>query len=564
MSAISNDDDIQAKSTPRLGSYRPPNMNSGACHLLFDISLRNISQYKLPTMRHAIKDSLQASSISTELKHAFMLTLTEILSNLIQHAKPTPKYIRIRLYQTRKQIILDIADNAAPFEDFNERCKESIERVIGDILSESGRGLGIIAQSHSYYQYLPANRSSDLLNHFIVGNYISNEIKTPQGKEKENSYLAEKENTKIFIIDDDPVYCMLVDSILNTDYQTCVFDNAKDALSAFPKERPDLIISDLSMPDMDGKELRAALSELEGGDSTPFVFLSGHEEEARNQYLNSLGIDDFLCKPVEKDHLRAVVARLNLRSQQLKATIESSIGHEITKSLEPTLPDVLCKWQCFVKHNVAEIGGGDFLLYEKVDDGCSIVLADVMGHGLGAKFIAYSYAGYLRSLFKLCKNIDRPDLFLSQVSEAVNADSFLDSNIMTCLASWITSKGEISISSAGHPWPIHVSDSVAKPIAISGPLPGLLGTTEYSQTTLKLKPNDFIILYTDGLFENVPEMRQDPEYAIQEICRICENEYETKQALLDAIWYRFSAHEKTMRDDVTLIMLKYAGTSQDE
>ena len=84
-----------------------------------------------------------------------------------------------------------------------------------------------------------------------------------------------------------------------------------------------------------------------------------------------------------------------------------------TISFVISMPEKKGNWSFSIKFQIADAGGGDFVLSKDTNDGLITILSDVMGHDTEAKFFAYTYAGYLRSLFKNNPNTDDGSKFLN-------------------------------------------------------------------------------------------------------------------------------------------------------
>ncbi len=90
--------------------------------------------------------------------------------------------------------------------------------------------------------------------------------------------------------------------------------NGQDGLRAFERETPDLIVSDVMMPHLDGFGLLRAVRARPAGAAVPFLFLSARTEPASTSQARLLGADDYLFKPFDADDLTlAVRARLERR-----------------------------------------------------------------------------------------------------------------------------------------------------------------------------------------------------------------------------------------------------------
>ena len=119
---------------------------------------------------------------------------------------------------------------------------------------------------------------------------------------------------RILVVDDDPVTLTLVRGILEDAYE--VLPDAADAAAALAAARvlrPDLVLTDIVMPGMDGFALCQALKEDAGTRDIPVVFLSGAMSMEEFLDGHDAGGEDFLAKPVEPAALRHTVA-LTLRN----------------------------------------------------------------------------------------------------------------------------------------------------------------------------------------------------------------------------------------------------------
>ncbi|MCU4652687.1 sigma-54 dependent transcriptional regulator [Roseibacterium sp. SDUM158016] len=112
---------------------------------------------------------------------------------------------------------------------------------------------------------------------------------------------------RIHIVDDDADHLSaLCDLVETAGYDARAFSSAADLLAALP-DRPDMVISDLRMPDMDGFGLLGALRERTI--SVPVVLLTGHGDVAHAVEAIRAGAEDFLEKPYESGHLLSVIRR---------------------------------------------------------------------------------------------------------------------------------------------------------------------------------------------------------------------------------------------------------------
>ncbi len=121
--------------------------------------------------------------------------------------------------------------------------------------------------------------------------------------------------TRILVVEDDAFLLEVMCSILESEgYEAIPAANGKIALDLFVSTKPDLVVSDIMMPEMDGFELLEAVRAIPIGVTVPFLFLSARTERTDVSRARTLGVDDYLFKPFDAPELiSAVRARLDRR-----------------------------------------------------------------------------------------------------------------------------------------------------------------------------------------------------------------------------------------------------------
>jgi DNA-binding response OmpR family regulator len=108
----------------------------------------------------------------------------------------------------------------------------------------------------------------------------------------------------ILLVDDNPKMLEVVEVRLRAlGHRTTMAHDGEAALEVFARDKPDLVLLDVTMPDLNGYQACRALKRLDA--STPVIFLTGKNEPADRFWALQSGADDFLNKPVDP----AVVVR---------------------------------------------------------------------------------------------------------------------------------------------------------------------------------------------------------------------------------------------------------------
>ena len=123
---------------------------------------------------------------------------------------------------------------------------------------------------------------------------------------------------KILVIEDEPEMRRNLLTILKLEkFQAIGAENGRVGLEAVKREKPDLILCDVMMPELDGHGVLAALREDSELSAIPFVFLTAKGEKEDLRSGMNLGADDYLTKPVARlDLLETINARLRRSEQQ--------------------------------------------------------------------------------------------------------------------------------------------------------------------------------------------------------------------------------------------------------
>lgn len=122
--------------------------------------------------------------------------------------------------------------------------------------------------------------------------------------------MSQPTGARVLVVDDEPGILRAVQTNLGRhDYRVDTATSGEAALDAYTRVRPDLVLLDLGLPDMDGLEVLRVIREHA---STPVVVLSAREAERDKVTALDLGADDYLTKPFGINELLARV-RVALR-----------------------------------------------------------------------------------------------------------------------------------------------------------------------------------------------------------------------------------------------------------
>jgi phosphoserine phosphatase RsbU/P len=319
---------------------------------------------------------------------------------------------------------------------------------------------------------------------------------------------------RLLLVDDDPSMARLFLYNLEKAGYECRF--AESAAEGYKTARdflPDIIISDIMMPETDGFGFRKMLLNDNILKNTPFVFLSakGGEDDILNGY--ELGINDYVVKTAGP---KVVLAKINAILKSLGKERQKVVTelHEAADSLRvkvvPDHPPLVEGYEINQWHQSFQgVPGGDFIDYYSLDENnIAIIVGDVMGKKWGAWYFAFAYAGYVRSALRgVLQNTKTysPSVILQNVNNSVYQDAKISEVFATISVVFLdTSRGVLSYAGAGD-LPIvyrNKKSGEVKQIDSKGLLLGFAAEGRYKDYHILLQEGDSVFIVTDGIIES--------------------------------------------------------------
>jgi putative two-component system response regulator len=146
------------------------------------------------------------------------------------------------------------------------------------------------------------------------------------------------DNARIMVVDDVSTNLKLLDLLLTSEgYRVDTYTRGIDALEAATTAPPDIILLDVSMPEMDGYEVCRRLKNEEHLQNIPVLFISAHAETADKVKGFEVGGVDYITKPFHVAEVRARVgthlklARLQNMLQQQNADLEKRVEEKVAE-----------------------------------------------------------------------------------------------------------------------------------------------------------------------------------------------------------------------------------------
>ena len=114
--------------------------------------------------------------------------------------------------------------------------------------------------------------------------------------------------TRVLVVEDNRLNQKLVLTILRVNgFEVEAADSAEDALDLLERSRPDVILTDIQMPGMDGVEFARIVKSREDLKGIPVVALTAYAMRGDRERFLSQGLDGYIAKPIDAKTLPAIV-----------------------------------------------------------------------------------------------------------------------------------------------------------------------------------------------------------------------------------------------------------------
>ena len=285
----------------------------------------------------------------------------------------------------------------------------------------------------------------------------------------------------------------------------------------------DVLLADLGLPDSHGA---ASFEQLrQSAVVTPIIVLTGLDDEELAIRIVNAGAQDYLVKGRVPGDLLVRALRYAIVRQRIEYELQRR-NEEMAKDLAmarefqqaflprkfPTFPAGVAPEQSalhfFQAYWPSSAVGGDFYSVLPLDDTrAGIFLCDVMGHGIRAALVTAMIRGLLEELRPYA---DEPSRFLAELNHALFDVLPASDTTMFVTAFYLvadTRARTVAWATAGHPSPLFISHAtggvapLSRPGAPTGPVLGLFESPLFPATTAPVNPGDFVLLFTDGLYE---------------------------------------------------------------
>ena len=316
----------------------------------------------------------------------------------------------------------------------------------------------------------------------------------------------------VLVVDDSPVNLqVLVRTLQGTGHRVLAARDGRSALDIVRRARPDLVLLDVMMPEVDGFDVCRAIKADPDAQDTLVIFLSALGDVSDKVSGLQLGAVDYITKPIQAEEVLARVAT-HLTRQHLERELRRSrdgLNRELAGAarmqrliLPPQLPEHPGV-RFAASYQTSRHAGGDYYDVLPLAEGrFGVMVADVSGHGAPAAIVMAMIRAALHS---------HPAVHAdpAAVLQMLNTHfEYLWDTEMFATAIYATvdaGRREVRMACAGHPPPLLVrAGEDARAIAVDAVTPLLmLPFDRVPMSSVELRAGDRLLFYTDGVTERL-------------------------------------------------------------
>lgn len=324
--------------------------------------------------------------------------------------------------------------------------------------------------------------------------------------------LALERRHKILIVDDSKAIVEIITNILQKDYDIYSAPNGRAAVKSYQNEKPDLILMDVEMPEMNGFEACKKIKALDSETSsfTPIIFITGKGDLESMKIGLKSGAEDYLAKPFKPGELlarvQAVLRTKKLYSELMDAYAFIERERDTIASIQKNLlchqlPDIP-GFRFFADYQPSSKASGDYFDFIRIDpDHLGILVADVSGHGSPAAVIMAMMRVVLRSFLSTVRS---PKEVLEKINQSLCENQKTGHFITAFYGVVHLPTRKMKYASAGHnpPLLIDYDANLILELKTEKGFPLMIhAQNELEEKKIEMQPNSKLICYTDGLTE---------------------------------------------------------------
>lgn len=296
--------------------------------------------------------------------------------------------------------------------------------------------------------------------------------------------------------------------------------NGEDGLAKFKEYEPDLVITDIKMPVMNGLEMIKEIRLLK--ESTKIIMLSAHSDTTSLLESIEIGVNGYVLKPFQTSKLYRLIENLakdiilDKKVQEQSQKI-NELYNSLMKDLETAgsvqsylLPDhLIVEKDIFFSSTYVpstKIGGDLYDIIELSEGRYIAYIGDISGHGVKAALLMTAVKSTINRVIE-DEGLEQPHEILNRLNAILSRELFSNDYMTLMLFSIDCNRRKLRFMNAGHP-PLIILDPATKEVTSIAPegaipigwMPSYVYTPDEEFET-DFVPGFIYFIYTDGLFE---------------------------------------------------------------
>jgi PAS domain S-box-containing protein len=166
--------------------------------------------------------------------------------------------------------------------------------------------------------------------------FSDNQLSLDTGQENklDLKVLEETSGLKFLVAEDNLINMELIKSYLKNIYKDVVIYEAEDghkALKLFKKHQPDMVFSDIQMPNMNGYELTRAIRTEKTGKSVPVIAITAGTVKGTKEKCLEAGMDDYISKPILQESIKNIILKYTPKVGGISLQTTSNDDYQVSE-----------------------------------------------------------------------------------------------------------------------------------------------------------------------------------------------------------------------------------------
>jgi CheY-like chemotaxis protein len=335
----------------------------------------------------------------------------------------------------------------------------------------------------------------------------------PQADDMNNQQPLEalKQLTVLYVEDEESIRNEVAHFLTRRVGRIVVAANGREGLDLYQAQRPDLVLSDIQMPAMDGLEMAAEIKRLQR--ATPVILTTAFNDTNYLQSAIALGVDGYVLKPIDLEQLLQAVLRsvdILMQAREITASRAQLAAYHRAAEEERQLVAELMARMMRPEHlkdkqlrhwlQPTELVGGDLVAAARGrSNKLYVMLADSTGHGLPAALNLLPINHIFYSM--VSKNLP-VSLMVEEMNWAVHDQSPADHYVAAIVACIDTRNRLVEVWNGGLPGALFIDDrgEVIRSFESENFPLGILDRTFVAETEVfQWSGHGRLLVYSDGL-----------------------------------------------------------------